>query len=98
MATLTPTELTKLRNKAERLANKADEPIIYIKSQINSAFQALEDWFEVDPETDHGKTKARVQIATAIENAQPTLFTNQAKKILGASYLELKAKNEIASF
>lgn len=98
MAVLTTSEKQKLRNKAEELANKVSEPIRYTKGQVNSSFQALEDWFEVDATgPGYGKNKARVQIGTVLEDDQPGVYTNQAKKVLAAAYLELKAIKEINS-
>jgi len=74
MATLTASQLTVLRqgNAVDRV------PIQSTKAQINTALQALEDWWEAD-----GKLEA----AAAIETAVPSEFTNPEKKTIGKWWL-----------
>ena len=86
MAILTPTELDKLRNKAERLANAKGLPIAYVKAEINAALQAIEDKWE--------SNSIKQQFSSAIDAATIFAFTNRQKKVLGAFWLEQKAGRE----
>ncbi|MHA2029080.1 MAG: hypothetical protein ACW99Q_06805 [Candidatus Kariarchaeaceae archaeon] len=76
MAILTPTELSEVRQKVE--LEEAD--IGTIKTEINLAIQAIEDWYE----------GARPDISTAIDSATTFNFTNTQKKRIGKYWMRQK--------
>jgi hypothetical protein len=86
MAVLTADELVSLRRKLAHLAEATGLPIDYVKSEVNDAFQAIEDWWELPA------TKA--DISNAIDASTAFSFTNEQKKKIGKFWLELKAGKE----
>jgi uncharacterized protein Smg (DUF494 family) len=81
MATLTPTQLTQLRQQVAASLTS----IGFTKPQINTALQALEDWYE---------TSGRAEAGAAIEAAAPGVFTGPQKVKLGKYWLLQKAGRE----
>lgn len=81
MAILTNTERDKIRNVIEHKANKASIPIVWVKAQLNSAAQAVEDIIA-------GRMAA---ISSAIDVAMsPIVLTNLQKRFLVGKVLEAK--------
>ncbi len=80
MAILTTEQLTKLRQAISR-----DHTARWTKGQANLAFQAIENWFEVN----------KAGGSTAINNATaPFVFTGAEKKVLFAHWLLTKHQLE----
>lgn len=80
MSLLTPEELVELRRNMA-----AGQPIVtWIKSQINVALQAIEDWFEAN----------KANLGAAIETAAPGTFNVIQKKRLVAFWLRQKFRRE----
>jgi len=77
MAVLTAEDLRRVRNGMEKEFPGA---VVWSKSEINAAAQAVEDFIEAN----------KVQIGTDIETAAPTVFTSAQKKKLGAYYFLVK--------
>jgi len=71
-------ELAKIR----RASSKGT--VTYIKADINSALQAIEDWFETN----------RLNISSAIDGATSFSFTNPQKKRMVAHWLDYKFNKE----
>jgi len=74
MAVLTASELTPLRQGYALDTASVNAT----KAQINTAVQALEDWWE---------TTAKIDAGTEIETAVPGEFTNPEKKTIGRWWL-----------
>jgi hypothetical protein len=82
MAILDSAQLVELRQRcAEAIA---PNPVTWTKPQINTACQAIEDWFEAN----------RVALGAAIETAVPGAFTNAQKTKLVKYWLAQKAVRE----
>ncbi len=81
MAILTEEQKTEIRNYVAT----SGVPITYIKSQIGTAMQAVEDFFE---------NTGRAAIGNAIETAVPGVFTAQQKKLIVKYWLLQKAGRE----
>jgi len=79
MAVLTSLELTELRQRVQA-AGAIDVP----KGTLNTACQAIEDWFEAN----------RASLGAAIEAAIPGITTNAQKKRLVKFWLAQKFGRE----
>ena len=85
MATLSTETLVKLRQ--ENANNMAPDAIDYTKTDINSALQALEDWFD-DP-------LVRTEVSDRIDTAtSPFVFTAAQKKKIAKYWLRSKFGRE----
>lgn len=84
MATITSSELTSLRQETSKDPSMS---LNYLKSEINAALQALEDWYD-DPAT---KTEVSNRINTA---TSPHVFTNNQKKKIAKYWLRNKFGRE----
>lgn len=83
MATLTATQLAEMRRRF--VAKLGDVAIDFDKPTVNSAFQAIEDWYEAN----------KAQISSDIDAATtPYVFTGAQKKLLGAYWLLQKSGRE----
>ena len=76
MAVLNTQQLVKMRQMVQR----EDLPIDYVKTQLNTALQNIEDWFEAN----------RTALGTAIGGT----FTGQQKKAFVKSWLFSKFGRE----
>jgi hypothetical protein len=81
MAQLTSAELDDLR---QRLA-AVSQTVTWTKPQVNTALQALEDWFD---------TSGRNAAGAAIEAVLPGVFTNAQKKAIGKYWMFQKSGRE----
>ena len=81
MAVLSTQQLRGLRNQMER----RQAEVSYGKADINSALQAIEDWFEAE----------RANLSAAIDAGTAHAFTNPQKKLLVGYWLGQKMTREV---
>jgi hypothetical protein len=80
MATISNNDLAAIRRKIE-----SDFPNVgTVKSEINNAIQAIEDWYEDN----------RSAISTAIDDATTFSFSSAKKKKIGKYWMEWKFPDE----
>lgn len=85
MATLSNDDLAEIRRKIEAKFNLGASTINYDKGTVNAAIQVLEDWYQ----DQKAVVSASVNSATS-----PFVFSNAAKKALGAYYFEYRFKQD----
>ena len=92
MATLTTTELSKMRNTCEgRFA-----PVTYTKAQVNAALQAIEDTIRTTLLVAGQAGQIVQQITSAAVDASSAFsWTNAQKKILFALWADLTFQKDI---
>lgn len=83
MAILTDKQKSDLRNGLEETS--AGGPVTYVKSEVNDAFQAIEDFIESN------RTTVSSDIDTAVGGF---IFTNAQKKFMFAYYCDQKFRRD----
>lgn len=93
MAIIIAKDLARMRRKITKNIQISAPHPGYIKSQINNAIQALEDWYETNSGALTGSGKA--QGSQAINAATTFSFTASQKKVIGAYWFEYKFAKEL---
>lgn len=93
MATISNIDLATMRRKITKNYTNLGPHPGYIKSQINDALQAIEDWYSTNAGGLVGA--GRVQASSAITAATSFNFSNAQKKVIGAYWFEYKFPKEL---
>ncbi len=86
MPILSPMELAELRRRVAKKASENHISISWVKSQINTALQSIEDRWEA-PATQQA-------LSSDIETAAPGVFSSAEKRFLSRYWLQQKAERE----
>lgn len=95
--TIDNTNLAKLRRKITSvIQDSTNSHAGYNKTQINAIVQALEDWYNTNPNNKTGSGKSQfVQVVNTAQTAQGLTLTNLQKKIIISIWLLRKIEQEI---
>lgn len=92
--TLSNKEREELRQAVANIATENDVSQSWVKEQINNALDHLETCYDTDitPGATTVQATMKAHLGAVIEDAAPTVFTNQHKLWIGAYWMRRKSQ------